>query len=83
MRDDAAPTASARARAWSKPRSAARRRDSGTHVTTSMSAAGGHTDTIAPPSAAATGRHPANFNRCTAWRAGPSNRNGALTRSMS
>jgi hypothetical protein len=58
-------------------------RNSGTHVTTSMSAAGGHTDTIAPPSAAATGRHPANFNRCTAWRAGPSNRNGALARSMS
>ena len=71
LRDDAAPTASARARAWSKPRSATRRRDSGTHVTTWVSAEGGNTATMAWPSAAATGRHPANFNRCTAWRAGP------------
>ena len=68
------PTASASARAWSYPRSASRRRASGTHVT--ASAAGGSTATMASASAAATLRQPENFNRWMAARAGPAYRNG-------
>ena len=63
--------ASARAsrRAWSKPRSARRRRASGTHVT--ASAGGGPSAARAAASASPTPRHPENFNRWTAARAGP------------
>ena len=68
------PTAPASARAWSYPRSASRRRASGTHVT--ASAAGGSTATMASASAAATLRHPENFSRWIAARAGPAYRNG-------
>jgi hypothetical protein len=68
------PTAPASARAWSYPRSASRCRASGTHVT--ASAAGGSTATMASASAAATLRHPENFNRWIAARAGPAYRNG-------
>jgi hypothetical protein len=68
------PTASASARAWSYPRSASRRRASGTQVT--ASAAGGSMATMAPASAFATLRQPENFNRWMAARAGPAYRNG-------
>ena len=68
-------TARANARAWSYPRAASRRFDNGTHVTASTSASS--TSPIAAPNASATGLHPANFNRCTARRTGPSNKNGA------
>lgn len=62
------PTTSASARAWSKPRSAARRRESGTHVTTSSGVpvsgpASVQARAIASPSASATGRQPENFRR--------------------
>jgi hypothetical protein len=69
--------ASARAstRAWSKPRSARRRRASGTHVT--ASAGGGPSAARAPASASPTPRHPENFNRWTAARAGPRYANAA------
>ena len=71
---DRLPTATASARAWSYPRSASRCRASGTHVT--ASAAGGPTATMASASAAATLRHPENFSRWIAARAGPAYRNG-------
>ena len=63
--------ASARAstRAWSKPRSARRRGASGTQVT--ASAGGGPSAATADASASPTPRHPENFRRCTASRAGP------------
>jgi hypothetical protein len=63
--------ASARAstRAWSKPRSPRRRGASGTHVT--ASAGGGPSAASAAASASPTPRHPENFRRRTAWRAGP------------
>jgi hypothetical protein len=73
-RPSRSPTGPASARDWSYPRSASRRRASGTHVT--ASAAGGPTATIASASAAATLRHPENFNRWIAARAGPAYRNG-------
>lgn len=70
--------ASARAstRAWSKPRSARRRDASGTHVT--ASAGGGSSAARAAASASPTPRHPENFRRWTASRAGPRYANAAL-----
>jgi hypothetical protein len=61
--------ARASTRAWSNPRSARRRRASGTHVT--ASAGGGPSAPMAAASASPTPRHPENFRRWTASRAGP------------
>jgi hypothetical protein len=61
--------ARASTRAWSNPRSARRRRASGTHVT--ASAGGGPSAATAAASASPTPRHPENFSRWTASRAGP------------
>ena len=52
----------ARTRAWSNPRSASRRRASGTQVTTST-LGNPSTSAIANDSAEPTPRHPENFNR--------------------
>jgi hypothetical protein len=74
-------TVLARARAWSYPRSAKRARERGTHVITSGSRSS--TAAIAPPSAAATPRSPANLSRWIALRRGPLKTNADLARSTS
>jgi hypothetical protein len=80
------PTISASRRAWSNPRSARRRRDSGTQLTASTVEPSGtparHVEAIAEPSGSATRLHPENFSRCTAARTGPSNKKAARATPM-
>ena len=70
-------SACASTRAWSKPRSARRRGARGTQVT--ASAGGGPISARADASASPTPRHPENFRRWTASRAGPRYANAERT----
>jgi len=80
-RPDARASARARTSAWSNPRRARRRRESGTHVTTSP-ARSDDASAIAPARCGPSARHPENFIPRIARAIGPSYRNGARTASM-